>query len=70
MVSDSMVDCIATSAESKGLSVSAFVRQAIERECEQAQEEALAQAANTLAGLYRSNPELTAFQALDGEDFA
>jgi len=46
------------------------VRHAVERECQRTQEDALAQAADALAGLYRSDKELTSFLALDGEDFA
>jgi post-segregation antitoxin (ccd killing protein) len=70
MISESLVECLSTSAESRGMSVSAFVRHAVERECERTREEALAQAADALAGLYRSDNELTAFLTLDGEDFA
>ena len=50
--------------------MSAFVREAVERECERAQEQALSEAAESLAALYESDRELTAFLALDGEDFA
>jgi hypothetical protein len=43
---------------------------AVEKECERTQEEILAEAAESLAALYESDGELTAFTTLDGEDFA
>jgi hypothetical protein len=52
------------------VTVSAFVRRAVERECERAQEETLTHAADALADLYRTDKELTAFLALDGEPIA
>jgi hypothetical protein len=67
VISDALVECLTTSAHSQGITVSAFVRRAVERECERAQEETLAHAADALADLYRSDKELTAFVALDGE---
>jgi post-segregation antitoxin (ccd killing protein) len=69
-LSESLVDCLSASAKTRGMSMSAFVRQAVEKECERTQEQALGDAAESLAELYASNPELTAFMTLDGEDFA
>jgi post-segregation antitoxin (ccd killing protein) len=70
MVSETLIECLAANAEDRGVSMSAFVREAIERECERTQEQVLAEAAESLASLYESDSELTAFLALDGDEFA
>jgi post-segregation antitoxin (ccd killing protein) len=70
MVSETLIECLASNAEDRGVSMSAFVREAIERECERTQEQVLAEAAESLASLYESDRELTAFLALDGDEFA
>jgi hypothetical protein len=70
ILSDPLLACLSSTAKSKGITVSEFVRRAVENECAQAQEASLAQAAASIAPLYESNPELTAFTALDREDFA
>jgi post-segregation antitoxin (ccd killing protein) len=70
MVSETLIKCLAANAEDRGVSMSAFVREAIERECERTQEQVLAEAAESLASLYESDSELTAFLALDGDEFA
>lgn len=70
MVSESLIECLSANAEDRGMSMSAFVRQAVERECERSQEQVLTEAAESLASLYESDNELTAFLALDGEEFA
>lgn len=70
LLSESLVECLSTSAEDRGMSMSAFVREAVEKECARTQEQILAEAAESLATLYESDEELTAFMALDGEDFA
>jgi hypothetical protein len=51
------------------MSMSAFVHQEIEKECARAREQVLAEAAESLAALYESDRELTAFLSLDREDF-
>jgi post-segregation antitoxin (ccd killing protein) len=70
LLSESLIECLSASAEDRGMSMSAFVREAVEKECERTREQILAEAAESLAALYESNGELTAFTALDGEDFA
>ena len=70
LLSESLVECLSASAEDRGMSMSAFVREAVEKECARTQEQILAEAAESLATLYESDEELTAFMALDGEDFA
>jgi post-segregation antitoxin (ccd killing protein) len=70
MVSEPLIDYIAESAAKRGMSVSAFVREAVERECERTKEEVLEEAAESLASLYETDEELTSFLALDGEEFA
>lgn len=70
MVSESLIECLSANAEDRGMSMSAFVRQAVERECERSQEQVLTEAAESLASLYESDNELTAFLTLDGEEFA
>jgi predicted DNA-binding protein len=70
LLSEELIECLSASAEDRGMSMSAFVREAVEKECERTQEQILAKAAESLAALYESDGELTAFMALDGEDFA
>lgn len=70
VLSESLVERLAACAEGRGTSMSAFVRDAVERECARTQEQLLAEAAEALAGLYETDRELTVFTALDGEDFA
>lgn len=70
MVSETLSARLVETAQARGMSRSAFVRHAIEREFERSQEEALADAAEALAPIYESDEELTAFSALDSEDFA
>ncbi len=70
LLSESLIEFLTASAEDRGMSMSAFVREAVEKECERTQEQTLAEAAGLLAALYESDGELTAFTSLDGEDFA
>ncbi len=70
LLSDSLIECLTASAKDRGISMSAFVREAVEKECERVQEQILAEAAESLAALYESDGELTAFLSIDGEDFA
>ncbi len=70
MVSESLLECLAANAEDRGMSMSAFVREAVEKECERTQEQVLAEAAESLASRYESDGALTAFLALDGDEFA
>ena len=70
MISETLIEWASRTAEVRGISVSAFVREALEKERERSREQAIAQAAESLAALYRSDEELTAFLALDGDDFA
>jgi len=70
MISESLIEWASTTADTRGITVSAFVREALERECQRAQEQAIAQAAEALAPLYNSDEDLTAFSALDRDDFA
>ena len=70
LLSESLVECLSANAEDRGMSMSAFVREAVEKECARTQDQILAEAAESLATLYESDEELTAFMALDGEDFA
>jgi metal-responsive CopG/Arc/MetJ family transcriptional regulator len=69
MISEHLSKCLDQTADSLGMSRSAFVRQAVEDACERSREHALAEAAEALALLYESDKELTAFTVLDGEDF-
>lgn len=70
LLSESLIECLSASAEDRGMSMSAFVREAVEKECERIQEQILTEAAELLAAFYESDGELTAFSSLDGEDFA
>jgi len=70
MISETLIEWASKTAEIRGISVSAFVREALERERARSREQAIIQAAESLAALYRSDENLTAFLALDGDDFA
>jgi len=70
LMTEDLVECLSITAQSRGMTVSAFVRHAVERECQRSREDSIAAAAEALAPLYESDKELTAFSALDGEDFA
>ena len=70
MISETLIEWASRTAETRGISVSAFIREALEREREQSRKQAIAQAAESLAALYRSDENLSAFRALDGDDFA
>jgi predicted DNA-binding protein len=70
LLSEEQIERLSTSAEERGMSMSAFIREAVEKECERTQEQVLAEAAESLAALYEADEELIAFTALDGEDFA
>lgn len=70
MVSENLIEWATVTAESRGVTVSALVREALERELERSREVAIAKAADCLAPLYKSIDELTAFTALDAEEFA
>ena len=69
LISETLDERLSATAEEQGMSVSAFVRHAVEKECERTKEQALAEAAESLASMYESDRELTAFQSLDAEDF-
>ena len=70
LVSESLVDWASSTAEARGISLSAFVRQSLEAEKERILESEISSAADLLAGLYENNDELTAFTSLDGEEFS
>lgn len=69
MVSESLVEWATEVAELRGMSLSALVRLALEKERERTRENEIEQAAENLAILYSSDHELTAFTAIDAEDF-
>ena len=69
MVSESLVEWATEVAERRGMSLSALVRLALEKERERTREHEIEQAAENLATLYSSDHELTAFTAVDAEDF-
>lgn len=69
VLNDGLDKCLVSSAEYTGLTISAFIRKAVKRECELAQELELAKAAELLAGMYETDEELSAFTAIDGDDF-
>ena len=55
-------------AKKEGSSVSALVRKAIQQEIDWLVKEELERSADELAPLYASDPELTIFLVLDGDD--
>lgn len=70
VINETLVEWASMAAASRGISMSAFVREALERERERCREVEIAKAAEALAPLYSMDCDLTAFTALDGEDFA
>ena len=70
VVNETLIQWASTTAESRGISVSALVREALEKERDRYREEAIAKAAESLVSLYSTDQNLVAFTALDGEDFA
>ena len=69
MLSESFLARIAQAAASRGISKFALVRLAIEKELERSKEDELRNVSEALALLYKTDKELTAFSALDGEDW-
>jgi hypothetical protein len=55
-------------AKARGVTVSEFVRQALQHECAVAEDGAIEKAAAELAPRYETDDELTAFRSLDAED--
>lgn len=70
LISESLVDWAASTAESRGMSLSALVRESLEAEKERTLERRISEAAEALANMYEVDDELTAFTSLDGDDFA
>ena len=70
LVSKSLVDWAASTAEVRGISLSAFVRQSLEAEKERILESQISSAADLLVDLYKNDEELTVFTSLDGDEFS
>jgi post-segregation antitoxin (ccd killing protein) len=70
MVSESLVEWATSTAESRGMSLSALVRESLEAEKERTLDQKIAEAAESLAEMYENDQELTAFTSIDGDDFA
>lgn len=70
LVSESLLDWATTAAKSRGLSLSAFIRQSLEAEKERILENQISFAADTLVDLYENDDELTSFTSIDGDEFA
>ena len=70
VVNETLIQWASTTAESRGISVSALVREALEKERKRYREEAIEKAAESLVSLYSTDQNLVAYTALDGEDFA
>ncbi len=69
VMSESEIERLSTAAERSGMSMSAFVRLAVEREGDRQRERELEEAAEALASLYSADEELTALLVLDADDF-
>lgn len=70
LISETLEKRLTSAAKKRGISKSAFVRLAVEREFDREQELELERAVRELAPLYETDQELTAFTDLDGEDFS
>ncbi len=69
MISDSLNNQLSQASDRSGVTKSAFVRVALEREFARDKQLELECVVHNLARLYEASQELTAFSALDGEDF-
>jgi leucyl aminopeptidase len=65
----SQKDYVAKQADELGISTSEFLRDLIDSHKNQCKNEELRKAAELLANEYKSNKELTAFTAIDGDPF-
>lgn len=70
LISETLEKRLTSAAKKRGISKSAFVRLAVEREFDREQELELERAVRELAPLYETDQELTAFTDLDGKDFS
>jgi predicted CopG family antitoxin len=70
MLREEQREYLAELAEQENKSLSEIIRQLVDEKRQANQSIRLQTAAEALADDYRSNEELTAFNALDGEDFA
>ena len=69
LINESLNRQLSRAAERSGITKSALVRVALEREFARAKQIESECAVHDLARLYEASQELTAFSALDGEDF-
>ncbi|MCH8875207.1 MAG: hypothetical protein IIA89_00105 [Chloroflexi bacterium] len=69
VMSDSEREHLSEAAKRSGMSISAFVRLAVEKESDRQRERELEEAAEALAFMYESDGELSAFLSIDGDDF-
>jgi len=69
LINESLNKQLSQAAKCSGVTKSAFVRVALEREFARDKQLELECVVHDLARLYEASQELTAFSALDGEDF-
>lgn len=69
IINESLNRQLSRAAESSGITKSAFVRVALEREFARDKQLELECVAHDLASLYEASQDLTAFSAFDDEDF-
>lgn len=69
MVSEPLMRWATETAISKGISLSELVRRSLANELERTHETEIETAAEALASMYHTDDELTAFTAIDGDDF-
>jgi antitoxin component of RelBE/YafQ-DinJ toxin-antitoxin module len=69
LINESLNQQLSRAAKSSGITKSAFIRVALEREFARDKQLELECVVHDLARLYEASQELTAFTALDGEDF-
>ena len=69
LINESLNRQLSRAAKCSGVTKSAFVRVALEREFARDKQLELECAVHDLARLYEASQELTAFTVLDGEDF-
>ena len=69
LINEVQKEYLQNTAQEQGLSVSALIRQLDEEKMRENEDRKLRAAALALAEIYATDDELTAFTALDGEDF-
>ncbi len=69
IISEPLFEWTAETARARGITVSEYIRTALEKELQRSRDAGLADAADRLAGIYEAGCDLTTFTTLDSEEF-